>query len=48
MAQTDQPACFERVVERPSAAHVLAEARPCFRFYPFSERLPRRFFQPAD
>ncbi len=48
MAQKDQPACFDRVVERPSVARVLAEARPGFRFYPFSERLPRRLFQPAD
>ncbi|WP_374667047.1 glutathione S-transferase family protein [Ramlibacter sp.] len=35
---------FERVVERPSVARVLDEARPYFRFYPFSERLPRRFW----
>lgn len=41
-------AYFDRVVERPSVARVLAEARPYFRFYPFSERLPQRFLQPAD
>lgn len=36
-------AYFDRVVARPSVVRVLVEARPYFRFYPFSERLPRRF-----
>lgn len=38
---------FERVVARPSVARVLAEAGPYFQYYPFSERLPRRYFQPG-
>jgi glutathione S-transferase len=38
---------FERVLQRPSVARVLDEARPYFQFYPFREALPGRFLQPA-
>lgn len=38
---------LDRVLERPSAARVLEEARPYFRFYPYREALPARYFQPA-
>lgn len=36
-------AYFERLVARPSFARVLAEARPCFRFFPYREAMPARF-----
>ncbi len=38
----------EETPSRVLVARVLAEAGPYFRFYPFSERLPRRYFQPGD
>ena len=41
-------AYFERLVQRPSVARVLEEARPYFRFYPFREALPERFLQAAS
>ena len=37
---------LDRVLERPSVARVLGEARPSFRFYPFREALPARFCEP--
>lgn len=36
-------AYFERLVARPSVARVLAEARPYFSFFPFSDAIPARF-----
>jgi glutathione S-transferase len=36
-----------RVLERPSVARVLDEARPYFRFYPFREALPARYLEPV-
>lgn len=39
---------LDRVLERPSVARVLDEARPYFRFYPFREALPARYFEPAE
>jgi glutathione S-transferase len=36
-------AYFERLVARPSARRVLEEARPWFKYYPFSEAIPARF-----
>jgi glutathione S-transferase len=44
-------AYFERLLQRPSVARTLDEARPFFPFYPFSDRLPERFMprpQTAD
>lgn len=34
---------FDRLMDRPSVAQVVAEARPYFQFYPFQERIPQRF-----
>lgn len=34
---------FDRLMERPSVARVLVEARPYFQLYPFQERIPQRF-----
>lgn len=34
---------FERLMNRPSVARVLAEAKPYFHFYPFHDRIPQRF-----
>lgn len=36
---------FDRLMERPSVARVLAEARPYFRLYPFYDRIPPRFLR---
>jgi glutathione S-transferase len=36
-------AYFERLLERPSFARTLVEARPYFTFFPYRERLPARF-----
>jgi len=36
-------AYFERLVQRPSVARVLDEARPYFKMYPFKDALPARF-----
>ena len=36
-------AYFERLMQRPSVARVLEEARPWFKYYPFHEALPERF-----
>ena len=38
---------LDRVLQRPSVARVLDEARPYFRFYPFREALPARYFEPG-
>ncbi|MGE3348980.1 MAG: glutathione S-transferase family protein [Ramlibacter sp.] len=40
-------AYFERLLQRDSVARTLAEARPYFHFYPFSEAIAARFLQPA-
>jgi glutathione S-transferase len=34
---------FERLVQRPSFARVLVEARPYFDFFPYREAMPKRF-----
>ncbi|WP_423455005.1 glutathione S-transferase family protein [Ottowia sp. VDI28] len=34
---------FDRLMDRPSVAQVLSEARPYFHFYPFHDRIPQRF-----
>ena len=36
-------AYFERLVERASFRHVIAEAQPYFEFYPFNADIPARF-----
>jgi glutathione S-transferase len=36
-------AYFERLVNRPSVARVLQEAKPYFNLFPFEERIPARF-----
>jgi glutathione S-transferase len=36
-------AYFERLLERPSVARTLAEARPYFHFFPLRDRMPARF-----
>lgn len=38
---------FERLVERPSVARTLAEARPFFKYYPVKEAIPARFMDSA-
>lgn len=38
---------FERLVQRPSVARVLDEARPFFQYYPYREAIPARFMQAA-
>jgi glutathione S-transferase len=40
-------AYFERLVARPSFRRVLEEARPYFEWFPFKERIPRRFLGPT-
>lgn len=37
----------ERVMQRPSVARVLNEARPFFRYYPFHDALPPEFQKPV-
>ena len=34
---------FERLVQRPAVARVIAEARPYFPLFPFRDSIPRRF-----
>lgn len=34
---------FERLMNRPSVARVLNEAKPYFQFFPFQDRIPERF-----
>lgn len=36
---------FERLVQRPSVARTLNEARPFFQYYPYREAIPARFLQ---
>jgi glutathione S-transferase len=36
-------AYFERLVQRPSFARVLLEARPYFQYFPYNEAMPKRF-----
>ncbi|WP_157215799.1 glutathione S-transferase family protein [Flavisphingomonas formosensis] len=40
-------AYFERLAERPSFRHVIAEAQPYFEYYPFNADIPARFRQAA-
>lgn len=42
-AQTGLAAYFERLLERPSVARVLDEAKPFFQYYPYREALEPRF-----
>ncbi|WP_436825226.1 hypothetical protein [Variovorax sp. DT-64] len=41
-------AYFERLMDHPSVAATIDQARPCFKFYPGRAGLPRRFFDPAS
>lgn len=41
-------AYFERLLDYPSVALTIDEARPYFKFYPGRDRLSRRFFEPTD
>jgi glutathione S-transferase len=36
-------AYFERLIARPAAKRALQEAKPWFKYYPFSEAIPARF-----
>lgn len=38
-------AYFERLLQRASVKRVIAEARPFFQYFPFKDRLPRRFLE---
>ena len=38
-------AYFERLLQRPSVARVLAEARPYFSMFPYKEAMPARFLR---
>ena len=40
-------AYFERLIQRPSVARTLREARPWFAFFPFKELMPARFLGTA-
>ena len=41
-------AYFDRLMDHPSVARTLDEARPYFKFYPGRDGLSRRFFDPAE
>lgn len=41
-------AYFERLLERPSVARTVDQARPYFKFYPGRQGLARRFFAPEN
>lgn len=41
-------AYFDRLMEHPSVAKTIDQARPWFQFYPGRSGLARRFFDPAD
>ncbi|WP_137920468.1 glutathione S-transferase family protein [Hydrogenophaga sp. 2FB] len=41
-------AYFERLLERPSVARTVDQARPYFKFYPGRKGLSRRFFEPEN
>jgi len=36
---------FERLVSRPSVKRAIEEARGCFQYFPYRERMPPRFLQ---
>jgi len=40
-------AYLERLLERPSVARVIAEARPYFHLFPYGDAMPRRFLEAA-
>jgi glutathione S-transferase len=42
-AHRNLAAYFERLLERPSFARVLKEARPYFAMFPYREKMPARF-----
>ena len=46
--QTALAAYFERLVDRPSVARTLAEAKPWLRMFPLNDRLEARFLAEAD
>lgn len=37
---------FERLLARPSVRHVISEAQPYFKFFPYREAMPERFLEP--
>ncbi len=41
-------AYFERLLERPSIISTLDEARPWFKFYPYKDKIPARFFDQGN
>ncbi|RYH20697.1 MAG: glutathione S-transferase family protein [Alcaligenaceae bacterium] len=41
-------AYFDRLMERPSVARMLDEARPFFEFYPYREAIPARFLNQTE
>lgn len=41
-------AYFEALLARPSVRRTLDEARPYFHLYPYREKMPRRFLDPAE
>ena len=41
-------AYFDRLMDHPSVALTIDEARPYFKFYPGRDGLSRRFFDPAE
>jgi glutathione S-transferase len=41
-------AYFERLMQRPSVARTIAEARPYFQFFPFKDSMPARFLADAS
>jgi glutathione S-transferase len=43
---THLAAYFDRLMDRPSVARVIDEARPFFQYYPGRSGLTRRFFEP--
>jgi glutathione S-transferase len=47
-SHTNLAAYFERLLQRPSFARALEEAKPYFRFFPFREALPARFLESSD
>jgi glutathione S-transferase len=47
-ALSNLDAYFERLLERPSIMKTLDEARPYFKFYPYKDKIPARFFNQDD
>lgn len=41
-------AYFERLLQRPSVARTIDEARPYFRYFPYKDAMPARFLRPAS